>query len=185
MLARLRSAQAGLVEELVPTLLGLTEVQKVLQNLLREKVPVRNLQAIVEALCDGARSVKETGALTELVRQRLATSICNSLSPDRKTLHVLTLDPAVEDNLLGGRLEGATPTDPRQVDVALLRIAAQAEKMLKSNLIPVVLVSADVRRRVRALCERAAPHLRVISTAEVPPGFELRAFASISASAAP
>ncbi len=181
MLARLRSTQAGLVEELVPTLLGLSEVQKVLQNLLREKVPVRNLLAIIEALCDGARSVKETGALTELVRQRLATSICNSLSPDRKTLHVLTLDPAVEDNLLGGRGDGNPPTDPRQVDAALLRIAAQAEKMLKSNLIPVVLVSADVRRRVRALCERATPHLRVISTAEVPAGFELRAFGSISA----
>jgi flagellar biosynthesis protein FlhA len=181
MLARLRTTQSGLVEELVPTLLGLTEVQKVLQNLLREKVPVRNLQAVVEALCDGARGAKDPSSLTEVVRQRLATSICNSLSPDRKTLHVLTLDPLVEDNLLGGRGEGAVPTDPRQVDAALLRIAAQAEKMLKSNLIPVVLVSADVRRHLRALCERAAPHLRVISVAEVPPGFELRAFASIAA----
>lgn len=180
MLARLRSTQAGLVEELVPTLLALTDVQKVLQNLLREKVPVRNLQAIVETLCDGARGSKDSGVLTELVRQRLATSICNSLSADRKTLHVLTLDPAVEENLLGAR-EGAPPADPRAVDAALVRIAASAEKMLKSNLIPVVLVSADVRRHLRALCERATPHLRVISVAEVPPGFELRAFGSITA----
>lgn len=180
MLARLRSTQAGLVEELVPTQMGLTEVQKVLQNLLREKVPVRNLQAIVEALCDGARTSKETGALTEIVRQRLATSICNSLSKDRKTLHVLTLDPAMEDNLLGVGADVNLAADPRQVDAAVVRIAAQAEKMLKSNLIPVVLVSADVRRRVRALCERTVPHLRVISTAEVPPSFELRAFAAIS-----
>ena len=181
MLARLRTTQSGLVEELVPTMLGLTEVQKVLQNLLREKVPVRNLQGIVEALCDGARTAKDPASLTEVVRQRLATSICNSLSADRKTLHVLTLDPVVEENLLGGRSDSAVPTDPRQVDAALVRIAAQAEKMLKSNLIPVVLVSADVRRHLRALCERATPHLRVISVAEVPPGFELRAFASITA----
>lgn len=179
MLARLRTTQPGLVEELVPTQLALTDVQKVLQNLLREKVPVRNLQAIVETLCDGARGSKDTSVLTELVRQRLAISICNSLSADRKTLHVLTLDPSVEENLLGGRAGGLV-TDPRAVDAALVRIAAGAEKMLKSNLIPVVLVSADVRRHLRALCERATPHLRVISVAEVSPGFELRAFASIT-----
>lgn len=180
MLARLRTTQAGLVEELVPTVLALTDVQKVLQNLLREKVSVRNLQAIVESLCDGARATKDTSALTEVVRQRLATTICNSLSADRRTLHVMTLDPSIEDNLMGGRVDGAAPTDPRQVDAALLRIAAQAEKMLKSNLIPVVLVSADVRRHVRALCERATPHLRVLSVVEVAPGFELRAFAAIT-----
>jgi flagellar biosynthesis protein FlhA len=180
MLGHLRGQQAGLVEELVPTALSLTDVQKVLQNLLREKVPVRNLQAIVEALCDGVRVSKDPAQLTEVVRQRLAVSICNSLSADRRTLHVMTLDPAIEDNLLGGRTDAA-PGDPRQVDAALLRIAAQAEKMLKSNLIPVVLVSAEVRRHVRALCERAAPHLRVISVAEVPSGFELRAFATITA----
>jgi flagellar biosynthesis protein FlhA len=181
MLGRLRSTHSGLVEELVPTMLGLTEVQKVLQNLLREKVPVRNLQGIVEALCDGARTSKDHANLTEVVRQRLATSICNSLSADRKTLHVLTLDPVIEENLLGSRSEDAISADPRRMDAALVRIAAQAEKMLKSNLIPVVLVSADVRRHLRALCERTTPHLRVISMAEVPPGFELRAFASITA----
>ncbi len=182
MLSRVRVLQPGLVEELVPTILALTDVQKVLQNLLREKVPVRNLQAIVEALCDGARTSKDSGALTEVVRQRLAMSICNSLSPDRKTLHVLTLDPVLEEHLLGGRRDSAFAVDARKVDATLVRIAAQAEKMLKSNLIPIVLVSADIRRHLRALCERAAPHLRVISMSEVPPGFELRAFASISAS---
>jgi flagellar biosynthesis protein FlhA len=185
MLGHLRQTQPGLVEELVPTLLGLTDVQKVLQNLLRERVPVRNLQAIVETLCDGARGAKDTSVLTELVRQRLATSICSTLSTDRKTLHVLTLDPAIEDALLGHQAEGTVRGDPRLVDGALLKVAAQAERMLKSNLVPVMLVSADVRRQVRALCERVAPHLRVISTAEVSQGYELRAFASISATSAP
>jgi flagellar biosynthesis protein FlhA len=171
MLARVRTSQPGLVEELVPTVLSVSDVQKVLQNLLREKVPVRHLQAIVE----------DPAQLTERVRERLAVSICNGLSSDRKTLHVLTLDPALEDGLLGRAAEGAAPRDPRLLDGVLLRLAASAEKMMKSNLTPVVLCTPELRRQLRALCERAAPHLRVISVAEVAPGYELRAFSSITA----
>jgi flagellar biosynthesis protein FlhA len=181
MLARLRTNQPGLVEELVPTVLTISDVQKVLQNLLREKVPVRNLQAIVEALIDGARQFKDPALLTERVRERLAVSICNALSADRKTLHVLTLDPAVEEGLLGGPPDAAAPRDPRLLDGVLVRLAANAEKMMKSNLIPVVLCAPELRRQLRALCERAAPHLRVVSITEIAPGFELRAFSSITA----
>jgi flagellar biosynthesis protein FlhA len=190
MLARVRELQPGLVEELVPTQLALSDVQKVLQNLLREKVPVRNLQAIVEALIDGVRSSKDPAALTELVRQRLAVSICNSLSADRRTLHVLTLDPAVEESLIGvttGAPQANSParrTDPRLLDSVLVRIAAAAERMMRSNHVPVMLCTPDLRRHLRNLCERAAPYLRVISLAEVATGFELRAFSSISLSAA-
>lgn len=190
MLARVRGMQPGLVEELVPTQLALSDVQKVLQNLLREKVPVRNLQAVVEGLIDGVRGGKDPAVLTELVRQRLALSICNSLSTDRKTLHVLTLDPAVEDGMLRA-VSGVDPPpeatrrdDPRLLDTVLIRIAAAAEKMLRANLVPVMLCTPELRRRLRSLCERAAPHLRVISLAEVASGFELRAFAAITVPAA-
>jgi flagellar biosynthesis protein FlhA len=181
MLARLRTNQPGLVEELVPTVLTMSDVQKVLQNLLREKVPVRNLQAIIEALLDGARATKDPAQLTERVRERLAVSICNALSTDRKTLHVLTLDPSVEESLLGQPIEGAAPRDPRALDGVLVRLAASTEKMMKSNLIPVLLCTPELRRQLRAMCERAAPHLRVISVSEVAPGYELRAFSTIAA----
>jgi flagellar biosynthesis protein FlhA len=174
----------GLVEELIPTQLALSDVQRVLQNLLREKVPMRNLQAIVEALIDGVRTSKDPAALTELVRQRLAMSICNSLSTDRKTLHVLTLDPAVEESLIGTTSgasgEPARHADPRILEKVLGRVAAAAEKMIKNNLVPVMLCTPDLRRHLRGLCERVAPHLRVICLAEVAAGFELRAFSSIS-----
>jgi flagellar biosynthesis protein FlhA len=183
MLARVREMQPGLVEELVPTQLALSDVQKVLQNLLREKVPVRNLQAIVEALIDGVRGGKDPALLTEIVRQRLATSICNSLSAEGKTLHVLTLDPAVEEGLINATANAASATrrtDPRLLDNVLLRIASATEKMLKKNLIPVVLCTPELRRQLRQLCSRSAPHLRVISLAEIASGFELRAFSSIS-----
>jgi flagellar biosynthesis protein FlhA len=186
MLSRVREMHPGLVEELVPTQLAISDIQKVLQNLLREKVPMRNLQAVIESLIDGVRGGKDPAVLTELVRQRLAVSICNGLSADRKTLHVLTLDPAVEDRML--RATSATDLlpdahrrdDPHLLDTVLVRIAAAAEKMMRSNLVPVMLCTPELRRRLRTLCERAAPHLRVISLAEVASGYELRAFAAIT-----
>jgi flagellar biosynthesis protein FlhA len=187
MLARVREREAGLVEELVPTQLALSDVQKVLQNLLREKVPVRNLAAVIEALIDGVRHSKEPALLTEVVRQRLAVSICNSLSPDRKVLHVLTLDPVVEEGLVsvatsapGTSTNTALRDDPRLLDKVLLRIASATDRMLKSNLVPVLLCAPELRRQLRNLCARANPHLRVISLAEVAAGFELRAFSSIT-----
>ena len=183
MLARLRVAQPGLVEELIPTLLSVGDVQKVLQSLLREKVPVRNLQAVMEALIDGAKASKDPGVLVEMVRQRLATTICNTLSADKKVLHVLTLQPEVETQLLRAiaprEAEQAAMVDPRLSETLLLRIAGQAERMMKGNLIPVVLCPVEIRRHLRALCERAVPQLRVLSVAEVPLHFELKAFASI------
>ena len=190
MLARVRTMQPGLVEELVPTQLALSDVQKVLQNLVREKVPIRNLRVIVEGLIDGARTSKDPAVLTEGVRQRLAVSICNSLSPDRKTLHVLTLEPAVEESLIAVTApppaapnESPRRSDPRLLDAILVRIASAAEKMIKSNFVPIMLCTPELRRHLRTLCERAAPHLRVISMAEIATGFELRAFSSISIAA--
>jgi flagellar biosynthesis protein FlhA len=149
MLTRLREGQPGLVEELVPTQLSLSEVQKVFQNLLREKVPVRHLQAIIEGLIDGARVSKDPSLLTEVVRQRLSLAICNAFSNDQRTL---------------------------------MRVAAAAERMLKVNLIPLLICAPALRRHLRSLCERAAPHLHVISLSEIANGFDLKVFAAISAS---
>jgi len=183
MLARVRDMQPGLVEELVPTQLTLSDVQKVFQNLLREKVPVRNLQGIVEALLDGVRTGKDPAVLTELVRQRLCMSICNSLSADKKSLQVLTLDPQVEEGLLAATAPAGSPgrrTDSRLLDSVLTRLANAAERMIKENLTPIVLCTPELRRALRTLCSRATPHLRVISLAEVASGFELRSVASIA-----
>lgn len=183
MLARLRLAQPGLVEELVPTQLSVGDVQKVLQGLMKEKVPIRNLQAIIETLIDAAKVSKDAGVLVEFVRQRLSTTICNSLSPDKKTLHVLTLHPEVEGQLLrtlsGSEGSRPGPVDPRLTETLLLKLAQQAERMLKNSMTPVVLCPVELRRHVRALSERAIPHLRVLSVAEIPIQFDLKAFASV------
>lgn len=183
MLAKLRVSQPGLVEELVPTQMSVGEVQKVLQALIREKVPVRNLQAIVETLIDASKVGKDTGVLVEHCRQRLSTTICNQLSADKKMLHVLTLHPEFEGQLLQAvtPVEGQRPAplDPRVSETILLKLAQQSERMMKNSLTPVLLCPVELRRHIRSLSERAIPHLRVLSMAEVPVQFDLKAFATV------
>lgn len=185
LLSRVRGAQPGLVEELVPTVLSLSDIQKVLQSLLREKVPIRNIEAIVETLADAARYSKDVGQLTELVRRRLSHAICHGLIGEANALHVLTLDPAIEGEILSGfqavrEAQDGTPQpfaiDPRLSEQLMTRLVQQAERMMKGNLQPVLLCAPDLRRHLRALSERVVPHLRVLSMAEIPQTVELKSW---------
>ncbi|MCE3261355.1 MAG: flhA [Pseudoduganella sp.] len=184
LLGCVREQQQGLVEEVVPTLLAVGEVQKVLQNLLREKVSIRNLAAVMETLADHARHSKDLGLLGELVRQRLGAAICQALVSKGNALQVLTLDPALEHSLLQAVREaqgGSVLFEPRLAEQLMAKLAQQADKMMKSSLLPVLLCTPELRRPVRALCERLLPNLRVLSLAEVPGTLELRAFGSVAA----
>ena len=187
LLARVRQTQPTLVEEVIPTLLTVSDVQKVLQSLLREKVSVRNLEAILETLADAGRQTKDTGVLTELVRQRLAHAICQSLLGEANALQVLTLDPAVESQLLHGmhaRNPDGSPQpftlDPKLAETLTSRIAQQAERMMKNNLLPVLLCAPELRRHLRTLSERVMPHLRVLSMTEIPNNVELKSWNIVS-----
>jgi len=187
LLARVRQSQPGLVEELIPTVLSSAEVQKVLQNLLREKVSIRHIDAILETLADAGRSTRDASQLTESVRQRLGHAICQSLLGEAGALQVLTLDPAIESQFLQS-LQGAASDegaargfalDPRLTEQLVKRLAQQAERMMKSNLLPVLLCAPELRRHIRALSERVMPHLRVLSMTEVPHAIELKSFGVI------
>jgi flagellar biosynthesis protein FlhA len=187
LLARVRQTQPTLVEEVIPTLLTVSDVQKVLQSLLREKVSVRNLEAILETLADAGRQTKDTGLLTELVRQRLAHAICQSLLGEANALQVLTLDPAVESQLLHSmhaRNPDGSPQpfalDPKLAESLTSRIAQQAERMMKNNLLPVLLCAPELRRHLRTLSERVMPHLRVLSMTEIPNNVELKSWNIVS-----
>jgi flagellar biosynthesis protein FlhA len=184
LLQRVRQDQPGLVEELIPTVLSTGDVQKVLQNLLREKVSIRHLELILETLVDAARASKDPSYLTELVRQRLGAAICQGLVSEGNTLHVLTLDPAVEQNLLqalqGGDGGAQMLIDPKFADQVLARLASQAERMMKANLMPVLLCAPDLRRHIRLLSERLMPHLRCLSMAEIPGQIQLKAYGTVS-----
>ena len=184
LVSTVRKSNAGLVEELVPTVLALSEVQKVLQNLLQEKVSIRNLALILEVLADGARHTRDTGQLTELVRQRLGATICQALLGKGNELPVLTLDPSIEQSIatsLRSVDEKATLVlEPRYAEQVLARMAGQVEKMVKSNLMPVLVCAPELRRHLRILTERVLPQLSIVSMAEVPPHVALRAFAMVT-----
>jgi flagellar biosynthesis protein FlhA len=188
LLARVRLIQPTLVEELIPTILSVSDVQRVLQSLLREKISIRNLEAILETLADAGRGTRDTGQLTEVVRQRLGRAICQGLVGDGSALQVMTLDPAVESEFLQSlqaarSAEGAQQPfvlDPAVAEKIIGRLVQHSERMLKSNLQPVLLCAPDLRRHIRAMSERVMPHLRVLSMAEIPQNIELKSWGVVA-----
>lgn len=186
-LERVRKTQPTLVEELIPVVLAAADVQKVLQNLLREKVSIRHIEAILETLVDAGRGTKDPGLLTEAVRQRLGHAICQSLAGDTLALHVMTLDPDIEGRLIQSlqtaQQSSGVPMlglESKLMEQLLSRLVQQAERMMKSNLLPVLLCSPELRRHLRTLSARTLPHLRVLAMTEIPSSVELKAYGIVS-----
>lgn len=180
LIERARERNSSLVEELVPTVLSQVEVQKVLQNLLREKVSIRNLEAILEVLADAGRQTKQAEALTEIVRTRLGPAICQSLAGNRAELSVLTLDPLIEQRIADSIHNADEVTrlvlDPRFTEQVMGKLAGQVEEMMKSNFSPVLLCAPELRRHLRSITERVLPHLAVLSMGEIPTTIRLHSF---------
>lgn len=186
LLKRVREAQPGLVEEIIPVVLGVGEVQRIMQNLLKEKVSIRNLEAVVETLVDHAKHNKDVAYLTELVRQRLGPIICQALVSPNNVLQVMTLAPEIEQSLMRSvqavEAGGAMVIEPKFAEQVIVRVAQHADKMMKGNLLPVLLCAPELRRHLRVLSERMVPQLRVLSLAEIPGTLELRSFATLTLS---
>jgi len=181
---QIRQRERGLVEDLIPAVLQAADVQKVLQQLLREQVPIRNLDLIFEVLADQARTTKDVKILVEAVRRRLAPQICQSLMNRSGDLYVIVLDPAVEKTLaqVYAHAPGSTPAalEPRFADQMLKRLAGSVEKMMAANLSPVLLCGSDLRRALRDFTHRALPHLRVLSMDEVSTHVKLKSFGVVT-----
>jgi flagellar biosynthesis protein FlhA len=184
MLEGVRGRQIGLIEELVPNVMTVSDVQRVLQNLLAEEVSIRNVDLIVEALVDVGRSCKDHFDLTEMVRQRLSHVICHGLRAGREQLEVLSLHPRIEgqvtEQLRGGNGAGALVIEPRLAEQLILGLAPLAEKMMRDGLTPVLLCGPEVRRHLKTFTRRTLPRLAVISVNEVPHNVELKSFAVLS-----
>src|SRR6266480_3128069 len=155
LIARVREQQPSLVQDLVPKVLTLGEVQKVLQSLLREKVPIRNMEAILEVLSDHGGRVKEADHLTELVRERLGATICQTLANPAGELYVLTFDPVVEQQMTASirsvEDRSALVIEPRFAEQLLRKLTAEADRMLSSELMPVILCAPNRRTCRRRL----------------------------------
>ncbi|MEW5762011.1 MAG: flagellar biosynthesis protein FlhA [Bacillota bacterium] len=182
LLDTVKEKNAAVVEELIPNLLSLGEVQKVLQNLLKERVPVRDLVGILEALADAARTSRDTDYLTEQARQALARVITRLYAPEGK-LQVITLHPKLEQALAESLSSTALGTYPvlepgaaRRV-VDRLRAALDAAGRRGAN--PVVLCAGRVRLPFRRLIERNFPLLPVVALQEITPDTEVEAIGTV------
>ena len=158
------------VEELVPKLVSVGDVQRVLRQLLRERVPVRDLMTILEALADAAAVSKDLDVHVESVRTALGRAVCRPYQAENGDLTVLSVSPALEDTLLASM----TRTD-RGTVLALDPARAQAlasklgEALATEDLAqPVLLCSPMLRPHLWRLFSRALPHVVVLSHAEVP-----------------
>ncbi len=172
-----------LVDDVVPTLLTLGDVLRVLRNLLRERVSVRDLRTIMEALADLSEQTKDSEQLTELVRERLATQITATVKGSDGSVAALALDPRLEDALrtslreiaqgIGGALDPKLLNDiAQQAEAALLKFAAL-------SVAPIVIAPPDLRRYVRAIFEHKVPQYAVVSFREVEPAVPLRVVESL------
>ena len=170
------------IEELIPNLLTVGEVQRVLQNLLRERIPIRNLLLILESLADGARQSKDIDYLTERVRVALARHICAEYSEDG-LLSVITVDPRLE-TLLGEAVRRGEDAyallDPQTVAKIYTSLTKQIQAAQAAGLHPIVLCSPTIRLALKRLTERAAPSLVVLSYSEIAPGLRVESIGQIS-----
>jgi flagellar biosynthesis protein FlhA len=177
LLDRLGESHPKLVEELVPKVLSLGEVQKVLQQLLREQVSIRDLATILETILDAAPAGKNTVALVESARQALGRALVHPLLSETGGLRVVTLDHALEEEL--GRVfnpqapAGNTALQPpfaRRILDGIRRLAGEQVAVAA----PVVLCSTPVRYHLKRLLEPFLPKLVVLSPLEVPPVIEVQ-----------
>lgn len=169
---------SAVVDELIPDLMTIGELQKVLQNLLREKVPIKDMVTIMESLADNSRNTKDIELLTEYVRFALARTICNQIVNEERAITVVTLDPALEE-LVGSNIQksmqGSFPAiDPDTTTKIFHSIRNVTESVNFFNNQPVILVSPNIRCVFRKLIEMAFPHIMVISLNEVPNDVEIR-----------
>ena len=175
------------IEELIPNLLTVGEVQRVLQNLLRERIPIRNLLLILESLADGARQSKDVDYLTERVRVALARHICAEYAEDGM-LSVITVDPRLE-TLLGEAVRRGEDAyallDPQTVAKIYTSLTKQIQAAQAAGLHPIVLSSPAIRLALKRLTERAAPSLVVLSYSEIAPGLRVESIGQISTAGEP
>ncbi len=171
------------VDELVPDLLSMGEVQKILQNLLKERVSIRDLAGILEALADGARVNKDADYLTEYTRQAHARNICLQYAEAGSKISVITLHPKLEQTIADSIEQtnlGAYPVlEPQMARQTLNKLKEAADKMTLQGLPPVVLCSSRIRLPFRRLTERTLPNLAVLSLNEISADIEIEAVGTV------
>ena len=180
-----KESNPSLVEELVPKLLGLGDIQKVLQNLLKEGISIRDLVTIFETLADHAATTRDTDILTEYVRQSLKRAITNKYFPMNETTSVVTLDPKLEQEIMSSvkqTEQGAYLTlDPDKTKAIMASVETEVGKLEKLGKNPIVITSPIARMYFKRLTEDYYKDLIVVSYNEIDANVELQSVGMVTA----
>ncbi len=171
-----------LVEELVPAIVSLGTIMRILQNLLKESVSIRDLRTILETIADYAPVTQDTDILTEYVRHALSRSISNELAVDN-VIPIITLSKPVEDAILNAIQHKETGSylsiDPA-IAQTILDSLGQAIPLFEGGARPTLLVAPQIRPHVRSLTERYYPALTVLSHNEISPNLKVRSLGTVT-----
>lgn len=178
-----KQSYPAIVEELVPKVMSVGEIQKVLANLLKEGVSIRDMVSILETLADYAPVTHDTDMLTEYVRQSLGRAISKKFIADNKS-NVITLDPKLEQMIMDSlqRTEHGNylAMDPTTSNSVINSVSKQVQRLLKLGQQPVVLASPVVRLYFKRMTEQVIPGLIVLSYNEVDPSIEVQSVGMVS-----
>jgi flagellar biosynthesis protein FlhA len=185
LLDTLKDENPAAVEDVIPDKLGIGEVQRALQHLLREGVSIRDLGTILEAIGDRAPFTRDPAHLAEAARQALARSITSAYLDEDKTLQAISLDPALEQEVAGSLAQ--TPEgeilalDPNRARALLGSLAEHVDRLTAGGRRPVVVCSSRIRRHLRRLVEQSFPQLPVVAYNEIVPGVRVETTGMVTA----
>lgn len=173
----------AVVEELIPKVLTYGEVQKVLHRLLAERVSIRNMLIILETLADYGAKVKDPDVLTEYVRQALKKQISKQYADDGKAIHVVTLDPTIEQNIADSIQytdQGSfTALSPDYLQKLFSNVANLSEQMVQRGYQPIIICSSIVRPHFKKMIDKTIPNLVVLAYTEIISEIEIRAIGMV------
>ena len=184
LISNVKESNPTLIEELVPKLLGVGEIQKVLQNLLKEGISIRDLLTIFETLADHAVVTRDTDVLTEYARQSLKRAISNRFFAPNETTTVVTLDPSIEQQIMGAVKQTEQGSyialDPEVNQKILKSTEAEIKKMEDMGKIPIIVTSPIVRMYYKKLTQDYYKDLIVVSYNEIESNIELQSVGMVS-----
>jgi flagellar biosynthesis protein FlhA len=179
MLNQLRQKSPASVDGVVPEMISLGEVQSILRNLLRERIPIRDLSGILEVIANNASMTRDPHILAEAVRQTMANTISNQYKDETNTIHVFTLAPQLE-TILRSSLVSSEGSPGFQIDAGLaqrvlVKTGEQMEALAQLGHFPILLCPRELRLAFRRLVEQSLTNLIVMAFSEIAPGVKVKA----------
>lgn len=180
----IKKTHPAVVKDLVPEQLSLGEVQKVLQNLVRERVSVRDLVTILETVADNVQMSKDPEVLTECVRVALSRVICKEYMNNEGVINVITLDPQIEQiiaqSIQRTEMGSFLALDPNMGQEVLMSIGQEVGKLQERGLQPIILCAPQIRPALKRLTDRSFPNLVVLSWNEIAPKVNVNSVGMVS-----